>query len=708
MVGPRTTAVAIAAAIAASFSGAEAAGGRAVHGALTIVSATDATKCLAVSGREVVLKNCLDGEGVAWMGSTDSPQRDSLLGIEAVEITGGEVSEVRRRLLEEVTFDTQEPVASPNPVECFRAVSDTFMLWPCAETTTRWSWDPTTLQLKTGGKCLAVDDEKLALQDCEVLGGSLGDDSRNTEQNGHGAPPKQTWVLLPTNREQVDLLDTIKLPLRAAGRYIGDASGRRIKLVGVTWSTAAQPPQGISKRDFEPPPERVAKLLRFMGFNSVRIAFSLSTSMVKLDDLVEAATSEGLLVVLARHNEQMEFADEDSKKSWLEALKSVGERYKDNDRVVGIDLHQGPQLEETKAELPFWGVAPVERLVAQVVGVNLVDWRQAAAEGALAVWEGDPHALVVIEGGLYGTDLNNIASRPLTFGQECLNTRVVYGMQEKRWSAALYDFYNRMAEFWNPVEMYDELEQAVSEALLAEKREATGEGSLPTLPQQTYEEYAGIRSKAAYYLDEHGEAPLWISAFSTSKKSGNDWWENTLRLLEESDASWFYSPLGSGTERYDGLFDIAAPNVQSIVGWKLQDLAAVQGYNPLHPETVKVAEPCSFEKAANLEAVQSTLTLNQFLATADLSSNLVTGSLLILAVALTLCCACCFCCCCRRRKGVAPVEAPAEVERPRPKKNLWCCACQRELPLQVPAGVANVLPQSMLVDSSKKTYSQLT
>mmetsp|Transcript_60646 Transcript_60646/g.198423 ORF Transcript_60646/g.198423 Transcript_60646/m.198423 type:complete len:623 (-) Transcript_60646:62-1930(-) len=603
--------------------------------------------------------------------------------------------------------------------ECLRAAGGSFSLWPCSQTTSNWQWDPTTLQLKTQGKCLTSSNGTLALETCTTLGGGMGA-GQFTEQNGNGAPASQTWVLMPTARPQVDLLDTIKLPLRTEGRYVGDSNGARIKLVGVNWLTAlpqeASASGGPSSAKAPPAPGTVAKLIRFMGFNSVRIPFSSATELAALDTLVEAATAEKLLVVMCRQSNALEFAGNATRKKWLESLTFMARRYKSNERVVAVDLLSGPGYEEETDTLPLWGVPEAEEQAAKGLGVTLADWRTAAAEGSVAVWAGNPNALVVVQGGMYGTDLMHVQDRPMGFAQDCLFSRVVYGAQERRWFAGLYELYSKMSSMWNPVAMYDELEQAVTEALSATKTEATGSGTLPTPAKQSYEEYTATRSTAAYYLDSDNKAPLWVSELGTATKADNDWWSNTLRFLKESDASWFYAPLGSRKETADGLFDAASSGQTAVVGWKLQDLISVQQLSALHPTKLLAPTECTFEQASNEEAASKRLSLEKFLATAPLNPGMLiaAGSLLALVCCLLLTCCCC---CCRRGsrkpswmqpfspRQLAPVE-PVE-ERPT-NKNFWSfCSCQRQLPIQVPDRMAKMLPASMTSDSGRTSYSQL-
>lgn len=669
---------------------------------VTIVSAADATQCLGVKGRQVAPRNCEDGEGVAWYGSVTSLQSPGLLSMLAIETSGGEVAQVRR-LVE-------------RPSECFRFEKDHFMLWPCEQTKTQWQWDPSTMQLMTGGKCLAyVRNGGLNLEECARMGTSSSGAGRGTDQNGYGAPAEQTWVLMPTIRPQVDQLDTIKFPLFTWGRYLGDSDGVRVKLVGVNWDQALSATATDSLRKEGPEPAKVAKLVRFLGFNSVKIGYSAATELSALDNLVKAATAERLLVVLSWQSGRLEFAENATTQKWLQSLTFMSRRYKNNPRVIGLDLLDGPVYEQDTSTFPVWGVTDLEQQAAQTLGYNFADWRTAAAQGAVAVWAGNPNAIVSIQGGLYGTDLRLVRDRPLSLAQECLRSRVVYGTHDSRWYSSLYEHYVNAQGEWNPISAFDGLESAVVDAVSNHRLASESDEEMPQQAGQSYEEYRRVRQESAYYLDAENLAPVWLSEFGTATKAGNKWWDYTLRSLVESDASWFYGPLGSRKDSALGLINAASEGESSIVGWKLQDLIKIQQLSPLHPANLQSPSQCQFLEQPNFEAAKLGIGVWGIL------QGPMKLPLLVAAASATVlvCCVCCCLCkmirrCCGRNKPAWMTPfSPRSIDvrdtegfaAQKPQKNLWCCSCQRELPMQVPDRVANMLPASMTVDS--KAYKQL-
>lgn len=376
---PRQTILAAAVAASVAFSSSSGAAG--AQSSVSVVLAADVTKCLGVFGREVTLRHCMKGEGVAWAGDPGSLTTAGKLEMLAVELPGGEVKQARR-------LANQTAVVAS---ECLRLQGGIFSLWPCAMTETVFQWDAETLQLKTGGKCVGSISGTLTLVQCKLLAGfgtdNGGDASRDTDQNGHGAPATQTWILLPTDRPQVKMLDTVALPLHVSGRYITDTNGNRVKLVGVNWMSALAQ---HSSAQGAPAPSQVAQVIKYLGFNSVRIAFSDESDLSTLDRLVKAATDEKLLVVLARRADDLPFVNATDQQMWLKSLSFMAGRYRDDKRVVGLDVHSGPGLQEdgTHTVVPMWGEhweAWGNPSRANLLEVGLV-WRCGGGDWRGLVW----------------------------------------------------------------------------------------------------------------------------------------------------------------------------------------------------------------------------------------------------------------------------------------------------------------------------------
>ena len=110
----------------------------------------------------------------------------------------------------------------------------------------------------------------------------------------------------------------VQPPLSASGRYIVDARGRRVRLAGVNWYGAHEDDGVVSGLD-RTDRVRLARAIARLGFNSVRLPFSLwmteqatpvpdeylaanpdlsgATPMQVYDACVEALTGAGLVVI---------------------------------------------------------------------------------------------------------------------------------------------------------------------------------------------------------------------------------------------------------------------------------------------------------------------------------------------------------------------------------------------------------------------------
>jgi len=302
---------------------------------------------------------------------------------------------------------------------------------------------------------------------------------------------------------------------------------------------------------------------------------------------------------------------------------------------------------------------------------------------------------------MYGTDLRHVSDRPLSVAQECLRSRLVYATQERRSFSALYEFYSTVQDMWNPLEYYDGLEDAVQEASFGARAEASssssskggGATSTATVDQGSFEEFRRVREEAAYYLSTEGKAPVWVSEFGTGEGSTSTWWNYTLRSLAQSDLSWFYSPLGEWRKSADALFDASADGTDrsAVVGWKLQDLLALQAPSALHPARLEVPSECAFLEAPNLAIASQPLSNSQFLATTVWTGVLkvTVGSVALVSLLLGLLLCHCGRVAARRTCGrdtpswLVP-SAPRDMEIPqaphKKDKSFWSfCSCQRTL-----------------------------
>lgn len=192
-----------------------------------------------------------------------------------------------------------------------------------------------------------------------------------------------------------------------AGQIV-DSHGRVVRLAGVSWwgmETDRFTPLGLDKR----PMDDVLAEVRSMGFNVVRLPYSnemlLATSKPNgidyslnpdlkgltpleiMDSVIASARAHGLRVILDRHRPDaakqstLWYTPQHSEEEWIADWKMLAGRYRDNDTVIGLDLHNEP------AENATWGS-----------GDPATDWRLAAERAGNAVLAVNPHLLILVEG----------------------------------------------------------------------------------------------------------------------------------------------------------------------------------------------------------------------------------------------------------------------------------------------------------------------
>lgn len=351
----------------------------------------------------------------------------------------------------------------------------------------------------------------------------------------------------------------------------------------------------------------------------------------------------------------------------------------------------------------------------EAVGIKLADWRTGATEGAVSVWEGNPDMLVVIQGGFYGTNLLDVGKEPLNLAQDCLKSRVVYATQEHHWSSPWFDFVSSFENMWNLPGAVNELKGLVAKMKEAKANASIGEAAYALGSQpQSFHDYQDARRKAAYYLDTTQQAPVWVSEFGTSTKKGNNWWSYTLRALSDSDASWFYSPLGArAQDDVQGLFEPTTDDSRPVVGWKVQDLVRLQNPGFFHAEKLTPPGKCAFDQASNRAKMGEHVPLIAFIQAIEWTPTRIAMAVSVAVLMICLPLYICRRCCCRSRRSSQPSWKNGENSlrdlestdaSTREKKNLWCCTCQRSLPVTVPPGIASMLPDGATVP---RGYSQV-
>jgi endoglucanase len=321
------------------------------------------------------------------------------------------------------------------------------------------------------------------------------------------------------------------LPLHTSDRWILDANGKRFKLASVSWYGAEEQdyvPAGLERADRRD----IAKLIRVMGFNSVRIPWSnemfelnpvVADAVIAknpdlaggraldvLDAVIAALAHEGLVVILDNHVSRADWCCNDTdgnglwytngypEASWLADWKAITARYQSQPAVVGAELRN--ELRAAQGKTPVWGGND-----------PALDWHAAAERGGNAVLGVNPDLLIVVQGMNYAADLAGPYTLPVKLA---VDHRLVYAAHDYAW-------------FHNNLSTYADLKTALGDAwgyLLVQNKPYT--------------------------------APVWVSEFGTchtdstcvSAATGSGFWFVGFRqYLTEADIDWAYWAL-NGTQ----------------------------------------------------------------------------------------------------------------------------------------------------------------
>jgi len=347
----------------------------------------------------------------------------------------------------------------------------------------------------------------------------------------------------------------VATPLSTNGRFIVDASGKRVRLAGVNWYGASEDlgiPAGLDRTSRS----ALANLIAGQGFNCVRFPFSVwmieqtapvpdqylaantdlhgSTPIQVYDACVRALTEEGLIVIPNCHlldfgwccsaddTNGLWFNDRWAVGKFTAAWQDITKRYASNPLVAAMDIKNEPRQASVggHAFSPTWGSADEIDLAAMDTAIeNLIhkidphlgpgDQTNYAAMyttiGNL-IHQINPHLLIICEGLGFATDLAGVASHPVRLNQA---NKVMYSMHDYSWSGH---------------------------------------------PQgQSRAAYLEQMNKAGGYILSEKIAPLWIGECGQNTNSlanfGLDppaqagsgaWWTNLQAWITENDIDWCY------------------------------------------------------------------------------------------------------------------------------------------------------------------------
>ncbi len=258
--------------------------------------------------------------------------------------------------------------------------------------------------------------------------------------------------------------------LHTEGSKIVDSHGNEVRLTGVNWfgmETGTFAPHGLWERNWEDMLDQIASL----GYNTIRLPYSSElfdpmslpegidfkknpdlhglTGLQIMDKIVEGAGKRGLRIILDRHRPDKEemsklwYTQQYDEDRWINDWKTLAERYKGNDTVIGADLHNEPHEKAT------WGT-----------GDQKTDWRMAAEKAGNAILSVNPDWLIFVEGiesyngdwFWWGGNLEGAAQYPVRLN---VPDRLVYSPHEYGpgvWSQSWFkdkDYPNNLPKIWN-------------------------------------------------------------------------------------------------------------------------------------------------------------------------------------------------------------------------------------------------------------------
>jgi endoglucanase len=315
-----------------------------------------------------------------------------------------------------------------------------------------------------------------------------------------------------------------------SGRNIIDSSGKVVRFTGVNWfgfETDRYMPHGLWQVNYK----AVLNKVKSLGLTMIRLPYSddifaagrnpqsLSlganpelagkSSLEVMDAIIDYAGQIDLRILLDRHrpdaNGQSElwYTGGVSEGTWINNLKTITTRYKNNPAVIGIDLHNEPHGNAC------WGC-----------GTQATDWRLAAERGGNAVLGIQPNWLIIVEGvqnangdnNWWGGNLQAARTSPVRLN---VPNRVVYSAHDYATSVSVQPWFNN--NFPNSLE-----------------------------PQW---------DKNWGYLLKENIAPVLVGEFGSKLEDARDrvWMPRLLQYMQANGASWTFWSLNPNSGDTKGL-----------------------------------------------------------------------------------------------------------------------------------------------------------
>ena len=175
----------------------------------------------------------------------------------------------------------------------------------------------------------------------------------------------------------------------------------------------------------------------------------------------------------AGHNHPVWYKDNITEADYIESLRWLAARYKDNDTIVAYDLKNEPHGKPPETPVAIWNDSNDPN-----------NWKKVAEKAGKAVLKENPHALIVIEGiEIYPKDIkaNNFTSTdkedyritwwggnlmgvkdyPVDLGSEALNKQIVYSphdygplVYKQPWFEKEFSYESLKKDVWTPFWLY--------------------------------------------------------------------------------------------------------------------------------------------------------------------------------------------------------------------------------------------------------------
>jgi len=326
------------------------------------------------------------------------------------------------------------------------------------------------------------------------------------------------------------------VPFHTQSRFIVDANNQRFKMAGVNWYGGDSPdlvPLGLDHNDVH----AIARLIKAMGFNSVRMPWALQlyeqnpvipdallsanpalqgkNALDVLDEVIDALAAEGLVVVLDNHRSRGDWCCDTAhgdglwhtaaypESNFIADWQGMAARYQSQPAVIGADLRN-----EIRGQLPDDAPAictdcdqPANSGCACLQpswgdGNALTDWAAAAERAGNAILGVNPDLLIIVGGNFWSTYFG-ASYRPLSLN---VADRLVYSPHN-------YSSTN---------------------------------GGIDSFA--TYAAFKAALDSGWGYIVNQGQAytaPLWVAEFGTNQTAPSPvWWPWFQQYLTEGDLDW--------------------------------------------------------------------------------------------------------------------------------------------------------------------------